>query len=78
MDVCTLIVATTMTLQACWSKDVCRPSADGTKQMCSGVHSVPCADFRWPAYECKRSDGSTYVFEDKGGAQGGLATFDQQ
>jgi hypothetical protein len=72
MDVCTLIVATTMTLQACYSNNVCHPSADGTKQMCSGVHQISCGGVYWPTYECKRPDGTSYTFVDKGGAQGGL------
>jgi hypothetical protein len=62
VDVCTLIVATTMTLQLCTRVD-CRPTADGTKQLCQTYSS--CAAVRYPTYECKRPDGSTYTFEDK-------------
>ena len=72
MDICTIIFATTMTLQACYSKDICHPSADGTKQMCSGVFSIPCdVRSKWPTYDCKRPDGSTYLFTDEGMTQGG-------
>jgi hypothetical protein len=62
VDVCTLIVATTMTLQLCPHVD-CRASADGTKQLCQTYSA--CNVVRYPAYECKRPDGSTYIFEDK-------------
>ena len=63
MDVCTLIVATTMTLQMCYSKDICHASADGTKQLCSGVQAIGCPGITLPSYECKRQDGSTYTYQ---------------
>ena len=71
MDICTLIIATTITTQMCYSPQ-CQPSADGTKQLCFDLHQCGGA-VNWPAYDCKRPDGTTYIFEDKLGAQGGLS-----
>lgn len=63
MDVCTLIVVTTMTLQMCYSKNICKP--DGIRELCTGLIPIPCNNISFPTYECKRSDGSTYTHEDK-------------
>lgn len=60
MDVCTLVIATVVTLQACWTDNVCHQSADGTKQFCTGVQQKACPQ-AMPWYECKREDGSTYT-----------------
>ncbi len=65
MDICTLIIITTTTLQMCWSDNICRASPDGTKQLCSGAQPIACGGVRYPTYDCKRPDGSTYVFEDR-------------
>ena len=70
MDICTLIVATTTTLQMCYSP-TCSPSADGTKNLCYDMHQCGGA-IQWPSYECRRPDGSVYIFEDKGALQGGV------
>jgi hypothetical protein len=70
MDVCTLIVVTATTLQLCYAQPQCHPSADNTKQLCS-TFPTSCG-VSWPTYECKRPDGSAYIFVDEGGAQGGL------
>jgi hypothetical protein len=59
MDVCTLVLITTMTTQMCYSPNVCRPSEDGARQLCSGLQPTAC-----PAppitYECVRPDGTRY------------------
>ena len=71
MDFCTLIVAATITAQMCYSPPRCSPSADGTKSFCVEGHE--CGISSWPTYQCQRPDGSSYTFEDKFGAQGGMA-----
>lgn len=62
MDICTAIVVTTMTTQACWTENHCYPSEDGTKQICSGVRPAACP-IRNPGYSCKRADGTEYWWE---------------
>ncbi len=58
-DMCQLVIATTMTLQACFTPQKCSPSADGSKTLCTGEQPIGCP-MPPPAYECKRLDGSTY------------------
>ena len=65
MDICTLILATTTTLQMCYSDNVCHPSTDGTKSLCSGTHPIGCPGNLLPSYECKRPDGSIYYYQSK-------------
>ena len=61
MDICTLTIVTTMTLQACWMPSECTISADGSKQFCSAGFPVSCPTPD-PYYICKRSDGSEYIY----------------
>jgi hypothetical protein len=75
MDICTLIVASTVTMQLCGTDNVCKPSTDGTKQMCTGVRPKPCVTFAGPSYECKRPDGTSYIFEDNGTQGGTMLNF---
>ena len=65
MDICTAIAITTMTLQACYTDNVCHPSTDGSKQICTGRQFISCGGLSPPAYECRRPDGSIYIFVDK-------------
>jgi hypothetical protein len=61
VDICTLVTATMMTMQACYSENMCHPSMDGTKQICTGHQPISCG-IAGVAYECRRPDGITYVF----------------
>lgn len=62
VDVCTLIYSTIMTLQACFQSAHCAEPKDG-KQFCTPEIQVPCQSAA-PTYECKRPDGSTYLWSD--------------
>jgi hypothetical protein len=64
-DICTLILVTTSTLQMCYSKPLCDKIVDN-KVLCDGIHAVPCGSDQPPAYECKRADGTTYIWQDDG------------
>jgi len=60
MDICTLIIATVMTTQACFSKPTCEPPADG-RQLCLPALPAPCPK-PLDQYQCIRPDGSKYVW----------------
>jgi hypothetical protein len=60
MDICTLVMVTTMNAIGCVADPVCRPSPDGTKHLCTpGYCPLPA-----PVYDCKRPDGSTYTWRE--------------
>ena len=59
-DVCTLVVATTMTLQACWSENKCEMTSDYRIKVCSGRHQITCPKNE-PYYECETFDGKKYT-----------------
>lgn len=61
VDICTLVVITTTTAQACYSENICHSSIDGTKQICSGIHQISCPGFYGPVYDCKKPDGTVYT-----------------
>lgn len=64
MDVCTLIVINWMTLQACADPARCESILRDGKQICYPASSKPCPT---PSrtFECKRHDGSTYLWTDQ-------------
>ena len=60
MDVCTFIFATTVTLQACYTPQVCKPNEDKTKILCVGGSLTTCSQkLSW--WECKTPEGKIYI-----------------
>jgi hypothetical protein len=69
MDICTLVLFPSVTLNACFIDGTCRPSlVDETKIVCTSRLPVSCATLSRPAYECKRPDGTTYTWDDDNAA----------
>lgn len=60
MDTCSLIVATIVTTQACFTTPTCRTSEDGKRQLCSAIAPTACP-LPPPHYECVKADGSRYA-----------------
>lgn len=62
MDICTLVIVTSMTTQACYSKVTCVDDAEHNRRICSGGFPNACP-MPEPFYECKRVDGTTYMLK---------------
>ena len=60
MDVCTLVVLTTINTVACYSPVVCEPY--NGKTFCTGGTAGACPQPD-PWWECKRADGSKYALK---------------
>ena len=63
MDICTLIVITTIPLIGCSSDESCRMSSDGTKKYCIPPHSISCPTPE-NVYECVKEDGTKYLIKE--------------
>lgn len=62
MDTCTLIMATTLLSIPCPQEQSCSQTIDGSKQICmSYCRPTP------QSYDCKRPDGTTYIWTPKPG-----------
>jgi len=61
MDICTLVIASTMDAAIVSFPTVCHPSKDDTKQFCAGGDLVPCQQPTSMYYDCKRPDGTSYM-----------------
>jgi hypothetical protein len=59
-DICTMIIATTMTTQACIAPVVCQDF--NGRQFCTGGTAVGCK-MPDPWWECRRDDGALYTLK---------------
>lgn len=62
MDICTLVIITTMNLNGCARPSICVPSVDGTRQYCSGFQPFHCP-IPEPFYNCVKPDGTIYTLK---------------
>lgn len=61
MDVCNLIVVTTLNAVLCTPAPTCSASADGTKSLCMSIGRCEMPPVQ---YECKRADGTSYIWSE--------------
>lgn len=59
-DICTLVVASFVTTQACWVSNPCQEY--GGRYFCTPPQATSCSQ-PLPHYDCKRDDGTTYQLE---------------
>lgn len=60
MDVCTLIVITTMNTQACGAAERC--SIKNNIKYCFPAHAIQCP-IPEPTYDCVKADGTKYTIK---------------
>lgn len=66
-DVCTLIIITTMNAVACIPPTVCTKDADQNGRVfCKPDFETLCTRPPPPSYDCKRPDGTSYIWQDDG------------
>ena len=62
MDICTLIVITTINTIGCMATESCRISSDGRKY-CIPPHAISCP-IPENIYECVKKDGTKYIIKE--------------
>lgn len=60
MDVCTLIVRTISTLQACFAPERCATYPEANVKVCVPSSAMPCAEPELQ-YECRSPDGTVRI-----------------